>query len=33
MINKKSASYPTSVSGVSDASNVAEMLGNLLILC
>ena len=28
MINKKSASYPTSVSGVSGASNVAEMWGN-----
>ena len=28
MINKKSASYPTSVSGVSGASKVAEMWGN-----
>ena len=28
MINKKSASYPTSVSGVSDASKVAELWGN-----
>ena len=28
MINKKSASYSTSVSGVSGANNVAEMWGN-----
>ena len=28
MINKKSASYPTSESGVSSASKVAEMWGN-----
>ena len=28
MMNKKAASYPTSVSGVSGASKVAEMWGN-----